>query len=107
LLFRDHLTDDVIAEALNNTVEVAAKIKSYDIMSDPRAAEYAVPAGHTADTYLENLTWQGLLERFKTEHRSDIPESYHERMHYELQIMQQMGFSTFLSVLVVDLPQVL
>ncbi len=98
LLFRDHLTDDVIAEALNNTVEVAAKIKSYDIMSDPRAAEYAVPAGHTADTYLENLTWQGLLERFKTEHRSDIPESYHERMHYELQIMQQMGFSTYFLV---------
>ncbi len=98
LLFRDHLSDDVIAEAISNTVEVAAKIKSYDIMSDPRAAEYPVPAGHTADTYLESVTWQGLLERFKTEHRSDIPDSYQQRMHYELQIMQQMGFATYFLV---------
>jgi DNA polymerase-3 subunit alpha len=98
LLFRDHLPDDVIAEAINNTVEVAAKVKSYDIMSDPRAAEYPVPKGHTADTYLEAVTWQGLMERFQTEHHSDIPDNYQQRIHYELQIMQQMGFSTYFLV---------
>ncbi|WP_019499436.1 DNA polymerase III subunit alpha [Pseudanabaena sp. PCC 6802] len=98
LMFRDHLPDDVIAEAISNTVEVAAKVKSYDIMSDPRAAEYPVPQGHTADTYLEAVTWQGLMERFQTERRSDIPDNYQQRIHYELQIMQQMGFSTYFLV---------
>ncbi|CAN1210885.1 DNA polymerase III subunit alpha [Tumidithrix helvetica PCC 7403] len=98
MLFRDHLEDDVIAEAIANTLEVAAKVKSYDVMSEPRAAEYEVPPGHTAETYLTEVTWQGILNRFRTQNRNDIPQSYQDRLHYELQIMQQMGFSTYFLV---------
>ncbi len=97
-LFRDHLEDDVIAEAIHNTLEVAAKVKPYDVMSEPRAAEYPIPPGHTADTYLEEVTWQGILGRFNTAKRSDIPKDYQERLHFEMQIMQQMGFATYFLV---------
>jgi DNA polymerase III subunit alpha len=67
-------------------------------MSEPRAAKYDVPLGYTAETYLEELTWQGVLEKFHTKKRDDIPQSYQERLHYELGIMQQMGFSTYFLV---------
>jgi DNA polymerase III subunit alpha len=98
LLFRDHLSDDVIAEAIQTTLEVADKIKPYDVMSEPMAANYPVPPGHTADTYLEDVTWQGILDRFNTLERSDIPPQYQERLRYEMQIMQQMGFATYFLV---------
>jgi DNA polymerase-3 subunit alpha len=97
-LFRDHLEDGVIQEAIAMTRTVAAKIESYDLMGDPRAASYPIPPGHTAETYLEEVSWQGLLARFQTGDRAVIPPSYQERMHYELGIMQQMGFSTYFLV---------
>jgi DNA polymerase III subunit alpha len=97
-LFRDHLPEEVITEAIYNTLGVAEKVETYDVMSEPRAAKYDVPQGYTAETYLEEVTWQGVLERFHTKKRDDIPQAYQERLHFELQIMQQMGFSTYFLV---------
>jgi DNA polymerase-3 subunit alpha len=97
-LFRDHLPDEVIEEAIANTLEVANKIESYDIMSDPKAPNYPVPAGHTADTYLELVTWQGLADRWKVTSKSEIPQNYQERLKKELGIIEQMGFSNYFLV---------
>ncbi len=98
LLFRDHLPDDVIQEAIANTLEVADKVKPYEIMGEPRIADYPVPSGHTADTYLEEVAWKGLLERTRCRSRSEIDPVYKERLEYELKMMQQMGFSTYFLV---------
>jgi DNA polymerase-3 subunit alpha len=97
-LFRDHLPDDVIQEAIANTLEVANKVKPYDIMGEPRIPNYPVPKGHTADTYLEEVTWDGLVTRLKCRSRSEIEPVYKERLEYELKMMQQMGFSTYFLV---------
>jgi DNA polymerase-3 subunit alpha len=97
-LFRDHLPDDLIQEAIANTLEVAEKIKLYEIMGEPRIPDYPVPSGHTADTYLEELSWAGLLERLKCRSRSEISAVYKQRMEYELKMLQQMGFSTYFLV---------
>ncbi|MBD0345191.1 MAG: DNA polymerase III subunit alpha, partial [Coleofasciculus sp. Co-bin14] len=97
-LFRDHLPDDVIQEAIANTLEVANKVKPYDIMGEPRIPNYPVPKGHTADTYLEEVTWDGLVARLKCRSRSEIEPVYKERLEYELKMMQQMGFSTYFLV---------
>ncbi|MBD2129141.1 DNA polymerase III subunit alpha [Microcoleus sp. ZQ-A2] len=96
-LFRDHLPDEVIQEAIANTLEVADKIKPYDIMGEPRIPDYPVPKGHTADTYIEELAWDGLLQRLKCR-RSDINPVYKQRLEYELKMLQQMGFSTYFLV---------
>lgn len=98
LLFRDHLEDEVIAEAINNTVEVADKIKPYNIFDEPRIPDYIVPSGHTADSYLEEITWQGLIERLKVRHHSEIPANYKQRLLSELKVMQDKGFSTYFLV---------
>ncbi len=97
-LFRDHLPDDVIQEAIANTLEVADKVKRYDIMGEPRIPNYPVPKGHSADTYLEEVTWEGLCDRIGCRSRSDVDPIYKERLEYELKMMQQMGFSTYFLV---------
>jgi DNA polymerase III subunit alpha len=98
LLFRDHLPESVITEAIATTVEVADKVKPYDLMGEQRLPNYPVPKGHSADTYLEEVTWLGLLERTKSRTRGDIAPLYKERLEYELKMMQQMGFSTYFLV---------
>ncbi|MEQ9667690.1 DNA polymerase III subunit alpha [Coleofasciculus sp. G2-EDA-02] len=97
-LFRDHLPFGVIQEAIANTLEVAEKVKRYDIMGEPRIPDYPVPQGHSADSYLEEVTWNGLLNRMGCRSRSDIDPVYKERLEYELKMMQQMGFSTYFLV---------
>ena len=97
-LFRDHLEDDVIEESLANTLHAAAKVKPYDLMRDPRAADYPIPEGHTADTYFEEVTWQGLLQRFNVKTHAEIPQNYQERLRFELGIIMQMGFATYFLV---------
>ena len=98
LLFRDHLPDDVIDEAIANTLEVADKVEPYKILGEPRIPDYPVPAGHTADSYLEEVTWKGLLERLKCRTHAEIDPTYRQRLEYELKMMQQMGFSTYFLV---------
>ena len=98
LLFRDHLEDDVIEEAIANTLEVADKIQPYNIMGEPRIPDYPVPAGHTADSYLEEVTRQGLLERLKCRNHSEVDPVYMQRLEVELKVMQDKGFSTYFLV---------
>ncbi len=97
-LFRDHLPDEVIQEAIATTQEVADKIEPYNIMGEPRIPNYPVPAGHNADTYLEQVAWEGLLQRLNRKNRTEIEPTYKERLEYELKMMQQMGFSTYFLV---------
>lgn len=98
LLFRDHLADDVIEEAIATTVEVADKVEPYHIMDDPKIPTPAIPSGHTPDTYAEEIAWQGLLARLNRKSRSEVDPVYKERLEYELKMLQKMGFSTYFLV---------
>ena len=97
-LFRDHLTDDVIEEAIVTTLEVAEKIEPYEILGEPRIPDYPIPPGHTAATYLEKVAWDGMLQRHNCQSRSEIKPEYCDRLDYELKMMQQMGFATYFLV---------
>ncbi len=97
-LFRDHLPEDVIEEAVSNTVEVAEKIEPYDILGSPRIPHFPIPSGHTADTYVEQVSWEGLLHKLNRKSRSEIDNNYKQRLEYELEMIQRMGFSTYFLV---------
>lgn len=97
-LFRDHLSDDVIQEAIANTLEVADKVQPYTLFGDTRIPDFPIPSGHTADTYLEEVAWNGLLDRLNAKSRNELSTDYKERLEYELKMMQQMGFSTYFLV---------
>jgi DNA polymerase-3 subunit alpha len=98
LLFRDHLEEEIIKEAINNTLEIADKIQPYNILGEPRIPDYQVPVGHSPDSYLEEVAWKGLLERLKVRNVHEVESVYKERLDYELKMMQQMGFSTYFLV---------
>ncbi|QFS45807.1 DNA polymerase III subunit alpha [Nostoc sphaeroides] len=97
-LFRDHLPDDVIAEAVATTEEVADKVEFYNIMGEPQIPTPPIPSGHTADTYAEDVAWSGLLERLNRKSRNEVDSVYKERLEYELKMIQQMGFSKYFLV---------
>ncbi|MGC9526918.1 MAG: DNA polymerase III subunit alpha [Limnospira sp.] len=98
-LFRDHLPDEVIKEAIANTLEVAEKVEPYTgILGEPRIPDYPIPPNHTADTYLEEVAWEGLKDRLNAATRSEIHTTYRDRLEYELKMMQTMGFSTYFLV---------
>ncbi|MEB3249876.1 MAG: DNA polymerase III subunit alpha [Merismopediaceae bacterium] len=98
LLFRDHLDPAIIEEAIQNTLEVAEKVEPYKILGEPRIPNYPVPPGHTPDTYVEEIAWQGLLDRMKCKSRQEVAEVYRERLEYELKMLQHMGFCTYFLV---------
>ena len=97
-LFRDHLPDNVIAEAIATTEEVAEKVEPYYIMGEPQIPTPPIPSGHTADTYAEDVAWNGLLERLNRKSRNEVDSVYKERLEYELKMIQQMGFSKYFLV---------
>ncbi|MEI1375194.1 DNA polymerase III subunit alpha [Nostoc sp. UHCC 0926] len=97
-LFRDHLPDDVVAEAIATTEEVADKVEPYYIMGEPQIPTPPIPSGHTADTYAEDVAWNGLLERLNRKSRNEVDSVYKERLEYELKMIQQMGFSKYFLV---------
>ncbi|MEH2237245.1 DNA polymerase III subunit alpha [Nostoc sp.] len=97
-LFRDHLPDDVITEAIATTEEVADKVEPYHIMGEPQIPTPPIPSGHTADTYAEDVAWSGLLERLNRKSRQEVDSVYKERLEYELKMIQQMGFSKYFLV---------
>ncbi|MBP5975580.1 DNA polymerase III subunit alpha [Brasilonema sp. CT11] len=97
-LFRDHLPDDVIEEAVITTVEVAEKVEPYQILGEPRIPNYPIPSGHTADTYVEEVAWQGLLQKLNRKSRNEIDQTYKDRLEYELKMIQKMGFSSYFLV---------
>ncbi len=98
-LFQDHLPEDVIEAAIANTLEVAEKVEPYiGIIGEPRIPDYPIPLDHTPDTYLEEVTWEGLLERLKVESKAEVSSAYKQRIEYELKMMQKMGFSTYFLV---------
>ncbi len=97
-LFRDHLTDDVIEEAITNTLAVADKVEEYQILGEPRIPDYPVPDGYTLSGYMEEVTRQGLMERFNCQNYDEISQEYRERLDYEMQMMHQMGFDAYFLV---------
>ncbi|KKJ01056.1 DNA polymerase III subunit alpha [Prochlorothrix hollandica] len=98
LLFRDHLPEDVIERAIATTLEVAAKIEPYDILSPPRPLDYPVPIGYNDDDYMAKVARDGLVDRFKCGSYDNISGEYQERLEYEIKMMQEMGFASYFLV---------
>jgi DNA polymerase-3 subunit alpha len=97
-LFRDHLPEEIVEQAIANTLEVADKIEEYHILGEPRIPDYPVPDGYTASTYLEEIAREGLIRRRGVKSLEDLSQTYRDRLEYELHMMQQMGFATYFLV---------
>ncbi len=97
-LFQDHLPREVIAEAVANTARVAEKVEDYDILGRYQMPRFPLPEGHTAVSYLSEVAGQGLRDRLRLGMDEPVDPQYGERLAFELQVMEQMGFPTYFLV---------
>ena len=83
--------------ALDNTVELAKRLNLDLKMGEYVLPEFPVPAGETADDFLERKTQEGLkarLERYGPANEHTV-EDYRERVDNELKVIVSMGFSGY------------
>jgi len=97
-LFADHLEPEVVAEAVANTARVAEKVEDYDILGRYQMPRFPIPEGHTAVSYLAEVARDGLRQRLGLSASEVFDPAYGERLDFELQVMEQMGFPTYFLV---------
>ena len=86
-----------IPEALENSVEIARRCSLSLSLGQPSLPEYPVPSGETIDQFLGRLSFEGLRRRFPHWDDSRL-KPYCERLEFELETINQMGFPGYFLV---------
>ncbi len=89
---REVFTD--LPEAYRNTLAVAERCNLELESNRIRLPRYQVPEGHTLESYLEHLAWDGLRRRYG----EPPPESVVDRLKHEVAIIEKMGFAGYFLV---------
>ena len=77
-------------ECINNTVEIAEKCHLTLELGKSPLPDYNVPAGHTIESYLEYLVFEGAKKRY-----GEVTPELKERIDYEIGVIEQMGFAAY------------
>ena len=86
-----HLFDE-LPEACDNTLWIAERADVTIEFGKPKLPTFPLPAGFATDTeYLRHLTMEGARERWG----AGLTDAIVERLAYELQVIDSMGFSSY------------
>ncbi|MFM1798031.1 MAG: hypothetical protein RLZZ117_309 [Cyanobacteriota bacterium] len=96
-LFADHLEPETIRRAIENTGKIAEKVEDYDILGRSQMPRFPIPPDHSAASYLKEVTLAGLTERLQLQ-GEEMAANYLERLDFELNVIEEMGFSTYFLV---------
>jgi len=97
-LFRDHIDDDSIEEAVNNTVEISNKIEEFELFGTYRMPKFPLQDEKDSLSLLTRLSHEGLLARLKKNDLDEVNEIYKKRLSSELKIINDMGFPDYFLV---------
>jgi len=64
-LFKDHIDDESIVEAVNNTVEISQKVEVFDLFGNYRMPKFPLNEDIDSFSFLTQLSNKGLLKRLK------------------------------------------
>ncbi len=81
---------DFPPEAISNTLEIANRCNLELDYGESLMPKYEVPDGHTNDSYLKELCYKGLQEKY-----GDLSDEIRKRLDYELDIISQTGYSGY------------
>ncbi len=81
---------DFPPEAISNTLEIANRCNLELDYGESLMPKYEVPEGHTNDSYLKELCYQGLREKY-----GDLSDEIRKRLDYELDIISKTGYSGY------------
>ncbi|MGL5328898.1 MAG: DNA polymerase III subunit alpha, partial [Peptostreptococcaceae bacterium] len=74
-------------DALDNTVKIAERCNIEFDFNTIHLPNYDVPNGYSTDSYLRELCFKGLEERYKNPNQEVI-----DRLNYELDVIERMGY---------------
>ena len=77
-------------EAFENTQKIADRCNLEFIFNEYHLPTFPVPDGYTDETYFRKLCMDGFAERYP-----DAPESYLERLEYEIGVISRMGYVNY------------
>ena len=81
---------DYPPEAISNTLEIANRCNLKLDYGESVMPKYEVPEGYTNDSYLKELCYQGLREKY-----GELSQEIRQRLDYELDIISQTGYSGY------------
>ena len=89
---RHLFSDDEVASACDNTLLVAERADVTIEFGDPQLPDFPVPEGFDGDrAYLQHLTMEGAKQRWG----DPPPDRVTERLAYELDVINNMGFASY------------
>ena len=77
-------------EAFENTVKIADRCNLEFVFNQYHLPSFPVPEGYTNEEYFRKLCNDGFQERYP-----DAPESYKERLEYEIGVISRMGYVNY------------
>ncbi len=82
-------------EAVDNTQRITDMVQTFDILRKPMLPSFKVPEGQSADSFMRELSLQGLEARFRELPYQVDQELYRARLDFELKMISKMGFSGY------------
>src|SRR5438874_4618949 len=83
-------------EAISNTLEIGERCHVDLEFGRSKYPEYPAPAGKTRESYLRELCYQGLRERYGE--RAATDSDFVKRLDYELGVLEKTGFVSYLLI---------
>jgi DNA polymerase-3 subunit alpha len=90
-----------IPQAIANSVEIAKRCNVQVSLGTYYLPDYPIPDQKTPEDYLKEVSMQGLEQRLSLNRvhafggSFDSPESYQDRLDFELNVINQMGFAGY------------
>src|SRR2546423_326092 len=81
-------------ECADNTLWIAERAAVEIPFGQVVLPDFPVPEGHTEETYLRQLTYEGAAQRWG----DDLSDDVRTRLDYELEVICRMGFATYFLV---------
>src|SRR6266568_3006288 len=83
-------------EAISNTLAIGERCNVTIEFGKSKYPEYPVPEGQTRESYLRDLCYKGLEERYSE--RTKIDKQLRERLAYELGVLEKTGFVSYILI---------
>ena len=77
-------------EAIENTARIAERCDVEFKFNEYHLPSFPVPEGYTNEKYFRKLCYEGFQERYE-----NPPESYLERLEYEIEVISRMGYVNY------------
>jgi DNA polymerase-3 subunit alpha len=92
-----------VPDAIENSLEIAEKCELEIELGKLHLPHYKVPKGETPESYLENLAWEGVKNKYgvsgdpgiRESGKMLLPPEIIDRVKYELYTIEKMGYAPY------------